>query len=369
MRWSAGVGCVLVLVFELASCDPADPADPSSSAQGGAGGEGGSITAAGGTSGKSAGGGVVHSAAGGVTFGGTTEAAVGGASGGSPTQSGGAGVSGNASGGANHSGSSGVTNAPAGSNSGGAVAGGFGGGASGGSPAGGAPLGGAGAGGDRPRNVLLYYYSTLDIPTVPAQLSLLEQKLASWQYEADRSKDPGVFNDASLSAYAAVAMINTCFWPFGENQSGKAQSEALERFVQQGGGLFGTHCADVTFQSANPPALYNQLIGGRASSQNFDGKSDCTKMGDHPTTAGLPASFQYSGNLDDTDFLAPDSMVLVRCTWATGREVAVSWVRSEGAGRVFYTNFGKVDSDFTDPTVGNDHLFSGLAWVLGRPAI
>ena len=71
--------------------------------------------------------------------------------------------------------------------------------------------------------------------------------------------------------------------------------------------------------------------------------------------------------LDGTDFLAADITVLTRCTWATGKEVAVSWVRTEGAGRVFYTNFGKVDSDFTHPTIGTEHLFPGLAWVLGRP--
>jgi type 1 glutamine amidotransferase len=266
-----------------------------------------------------------------------------------------------------------MTSAPAGGASAGGGAAGFAGTGNGGSPAAGAGFGGGstggsgGTGGARPARVLLYSYSTLDIPSVPAQLSLIEQELETWQFEADTSEDPAVFSDANLSDYAAVGMINTCFWPFGENQPGTAQSEALQRFLQQGGGLFGTHCADVTFQSANPPALYNQLIGGRASSQNFDGTSDCTTAAEHPTTAGLPAEFQYLGNLDGTDFLAPDSMVLVRCTWATGTEVAVSWVRMEGAGRVFYTNFGKVDSDFTHATIGNDHLFSGLAWVLGRP--
>ena len=44
-------------------------------------------------------------------------------------------------------------------------------------------------------------------------------------------------------------MINTCFFPFGANNAGTAESQALQRFVQAGGGLFGTHCADVTFQS------------------------------------------------------------------------------------------------------------------------
>src|SRR4051812_30188267 len=49
---------------------------------------------------------------------------------------------------------------------------------------------GAGAGGastSRPARVLLYSFSTLSIPSVPAQLDLLGQKLAQWHFEVHRS--------------------------------------------------------------------------------------------------------------------------------------------------------------------------------------
>jgi type 1 glutamine amidotransferase len=220
----------------------------------------------------------------------------------------------------------------------------------------------------RPARVLLYSFSTLNIPSVPAQLDVLEQQLEQWQFEVDRSVDPVVFTDQKLARYAAVGMINTCFSPFGPNGSGEAEARALQRFLQQGGGLFGTHCADVTFQSANPVHLYNQLMGGRASREHFEGSSDCYKMGEHPTIAALPATFVYNGNLDNTDFLGTDASVLVRCKWTGGgqKDVAVSWVRSEGSGRVFFSNFAKVDADFANPTIGANHLLAGLAWVLKR---
>jgi len=235
----------------------------------------------------------------------------------------------------------------------------------------GGAAGSAGAGGastSRPARVLLYSFSTLNIPSLPAQLDLLEQQLERWQFEVDRSVDPVVFTDQSLAKYAAVGMINTCFSPFGANRSGEAEAQALQKFLQQGGGLFGTHCADVTFQSADPVHLYNRLIGGRASSENFEGESDCYKMGEHPTIAALPATFVYNGNLDNTDFLGPDASVLVRCKWKGGgqKDIAVSWLRSEGGGRVFFSNFAKVDADFANPTIGESHLLAGLGWVLGR---
>jgi type 1 glutamine amidotransferase len=228
---------------------------------------------------------------------------------------------------------------------------------------------GAGGGGaDRPRRVLLYSFSTLDIPSVPAQLALYRQKLESLEFEVDESVDPGVFTDENLENYAAVGMINTCFSPFGQNTSGSGpEAEALRKLVQDGGGLFGTHCADVAFQGQNPPALYSELIGGRASSQYFDGTSSCRKVAEHPTVMALPETFEYEGNLDATDFIADDTIVLVTCDWGngSGNDVPVSWVRSEGLGRVFFTGFAKVDGDITHETIGDDHILEGLAWVLG----
>lgn len=223
-------------------------------------------------------------------------------------------------------------------------------------------------GNDRPKRVLLYSFSTLDIPSVPAQLEILEGHLAGWSYEVDRSTDPSVFTDTSLANYAAVGMINTCFSPFGvDNPTGDIEAQALQRFLQDGGGLFGTHCADVTFQSATPPVLYNQILGGRASSDNFEGVSNCRRTSEHASAAGLPEAFSYDGNLDNTNFLADDIQILVRCTWGNpaGTDVAVSWVRNEGPGRVFFTNFGKVDVDLTNATIGEPHIIAGLAWVLG----
>ncbi len=219
-----------------------------------------------------------------------------------------------------------------------------------------------------PKRVLLYHYSTLDIPSVPAQLDFFERQLATWEYQVDDSVDPATISDENLGHYAAVAMINTCFEPFGKARPDIPQSQVLQRFLQRGGGLFGTHCASVTFQSAKPPVLYNQILGGRGGDGSFDGTSGCRTLGAHPTTSQLPASFSFTGNLDNTDYLAADTTVLLKCRWQGGaaKDVNVSWYRQEGLGRIFYTNFGKVAADLTDATLG-PHIVGGLAWVLHVP--
>jgi type 1 glutamine amidotransferase len=219
--------------------------------------------------------------------------------------------------------------------------------------------------------VLLYHFSTLDIPSVPAQLTFFKNQLTAWHYDFDDSVDPTQLNDQNLERYAAVAMINTCFEPFGKGKPDRPQSEVLQRFLQRGGGLFGTHCASVTFQSATPPTLYNQLIGGRGGNGSFDGTSACRTLAPHPSTSALSAQFSFVGNLDNTDYLAPDTVVLVKCKWQTAqatdsKDVNVSWYRNEGAGRVFYTNFAKIDADLTNTALG-PHIVAGLGWVLGQP--
>jgi hypothetical protein len=242
----------------------------------------------------------------------------------------------------------------------------------GGAAAGGAAQSGAGSGGadsgapSLPARVLLYHFSTLDIPTVPAQLTFLKSQLMTWGFDSDDSVDPTQITDQNLERYAAVAMINTCFEPFGQGQPDTPQSQVLQRFLNRGGGLFGTHCASVTFQSANPPVLYNQLLGGRGGNGFFEGMNACRTVAAHAATSQLAATFSFNGNLDNTDYLAPDTTVLVKCKWQTtnSQDVAVSWYRNEGLGRIFYTDFAKVDADLKDAVLGTDHILPGLAWVL-----
>ncbi len=249
--------------------------------------------------------------------------------------------------------------------------------------AGGTPSGGAGAGGSAagaggsggstnpalPKRVLLYHFNSEVIDGVPAQLMLLTTQLMTWGYQVEDSVNPEDISTANLARFGGVGMVNTCFEPFGAGKNGAAQTAALTAFVENGGGLFGTHCASVTFQSAEPPNPYNSLIGGRGGHGLFEGKSACSKTEEaHVTTAMLPATFDFTGNLDNADFLAPDTKVLVKCKWSGGdmKDTAVSWYRTPGKGRVFYTNFAKVSADLSDATLGQKHILLGLGWTLGR---
>ena len=326
--------CVRAWVSFVAVCGSLGCSDGASSdAGGGAGGAGGAVTTAGGT------------AAGGANAGTST--------GGAGSSSGGQNGAGATTGGAN-----------AGAGMGGTADSG---GANGGS--GGNSGGGSGNVSTLPKRVLLYHFSTAVIDTVPAQLTLLKTQLETWGYEVEDSVKPDDISTANLARFGGVGMINTCFEPFGMGKTGEAQTAALKAFVENGGGLFGTHCASVTFQAAEPPNPYNGVIGGRGGHGYFDGKSACRTTEAHVTSAMLPPTFDFTGNLDNADYVAPDSTVLVKCKWSGGdmKDTAVSWIRTPGKGRVFYTNFAKIDADLSDATLGQKHILLGLSWALGRP--
>jgi type 1 glutamine amidotransferase len=227
-----------------------------------------------------------------------------------------------------------------------------------------------GVGAPVPRRVLLYHYNSTPVAaTTPQQIAFLKNQLAAWGYEVEVSEEPSDINAARLRTLSAVGFINVCFNPYGRGQTGEAQTAALAAFVEAGGGMFVTHCSSVAFQNASPPNPYADLIGGRSGRDNFDGASSCTTTPErHVSTAMLPATFRYSGNLDNADYLSPDAKVLVRCMWSGGKQLdtAVSWYRTPGKGRVFYTNFAKVDSDYSSATIGAAHIVSGLGWAVGR---
>jgi type 1 glutamine amidotransferase len=46
------------------------------------------------------------------------------------------------------------------------------------------------------------------------------------------------------------------------------------------------------------------------------------------------------------------------------REVPVSWLRSAGKGRVFYTNFGHREDTFSKPMILK-HMLDGLQYAIG----
>ena len=184
--------------------------------------------------------------------------------------------------------------------------------------------------------------------------------------EVEASEAPTMFTAANLARFGAVVMVNSNGTPFG--MPGTAEGNALLAFVRAGGGLAAFHAAANTAYAADHPLL--DLLG--ATFLNTGGgvrDVTCASEGQHPVVAKVmnplaapnDETYAFGG-------LNPMNQVVLRCDPASGTaKMPSSWVREEGAGRVFYTTLGHGPSAWaaTGAFVAT-HAWPAILWVLAR---
>jgi uncharacterized protein len=187
---------------------------------------------------------------------------------------------------------------------------------------------------------------------------------------ADPTKDtapvPGDFATGALAPYGAVVLLATSGQPLGA--PGTEQIQTLIDFVQGGGGLVAiedaSHCYDGDFPPVSAP--YIGLIGGDFNGHTGFGPGTCATVGSHPTNVMLPATFPITDEVYYFKDAAPDIQVVLECENPGAAPRPISWVRTQGAGRVFYTALGHADPSWTTGPLVPDHVLPALLWTMGR---
>lgn len=208
------------------------------------------------------------------------------------------------------------------------------------------------------------------IPFATAALQVLGEKTGAFQTVA--SNDPAVFKPESLSQFDAVCFNNTT----GELFDDPALKQSLLDFVKGGKGIVGLHAATDCFYKWPE---FGELMGGY-----FDGhpwNETVTVKLDEP---GHPLVSMFGGQPFEVadeiyQFKAPYSRHRLRVLLSldTGktdmtkagirrddRDLAVSWVRNYGLGRVFYCSLGHREEIFWNPGVLR-HYLAGIQFALG----
>ena len=178
----------------------------------------------------------------------------------------------------------------------------------------------------------------------------------------ETSEDVALFTTEGLAPYGAVILLSTTGEPLG--LPGRA-TDALLIYVRRGGGLIAIHAATDAYANGDD---YVRLLGGRFDGHPGDIRvASCRKDGRHPAVARLPATFEVRDEFYLFRSFRPDNQVVVRCLAVDGRTmIPVAWYRDEGAGRVFYTNFGHTNEIWTQRRLVEDHMIPALLWALGR---
>jgi type 1 glutamine amidotransferase len=254
----------------------------------------------------------------------------------------------------------------------------------------------------KPRKLLVYSrtlgFRHSSIEVGQEAIKQLGAKTGAW--EATGTEDPKYFEPSELKAFDAVLMLNTtgrCFSTdpkeFRNNPARdelqKADDERADRlvrslvaFVENGGGLAGIHSATDTL---GEDARYFSLIGGTFNHHPWGAGDTVTvkvRDVDHPLTAPFKAggpTFEIKDeiyqlkNYDASTrhnllglFLGEGSKTdmkkgnIVR----TDGDFAISWIREQGKGRVFYCSLGHNEHVYWTPEVVKFYL-GGLQFALG----
>jgi type 1 glutamine amidotransferase len=178
-------------------------------------------------------------------------------------------------------------------------------------------------------------------------------------------------NAKNLDYFDAVAFYTT-----GELPMDEEQKTALMSFIKADGkGFVGMHSAPDTFYKW---AEYGEMLGGW-----FDGHPWNTfeapiivEDRQHPATRHMPPSFTIRDEIYQLKNWSRDKVrVLMRLDESKldlnvknvkreDKDWAVTWTKSYGTGRVFYTSLGHVDESYDNPLI-KQMFIEAIKWTLG----
>src|SRR5947209_8665731 len=208
-----------------------------------------------------------------------------------------------------------------------------------------------------------------DVLPLSAQI-LQDMGRRAGAFDVTATDDSSLVTRDALTRYDAVVFFTT-----GELPMSVDQKAALVEFVRSGKGFVGIHSATDTFYEWPD---YGALVGAY-----FDGHPWHQQVtihvddGAHPATAALATSFQIADEIYQfRNWSRRDVHVLLSLDLRsvdvsadgvrrTDGDFALSWTRTVGLGRVFYTALGHEPAVWQDVRF-QQHLAGGIRWAIGR---
>jgi type 1 glutamine amidotransferase len=250
----------------------------------------------------------------------------------------------------------------------------------------------------KPRRVLVWGHAWTHSPNPFAEAALAVLGKKTGAFEAVTSDDPRLLLPDRLRAFDALLLNNIHepgpFLPADyaarsaeAQQAARAFDGAVKRsileFVAGGRGIVGIHASNCALQSWTE---YGEMMGGSFGGYILDDLVIRPEDPAHPVAACLEGKpwtlrdeiYIFTGaysrkalrvllSLDAERMGFPREVQLPAAGLEQGRadrDHAVSWVRSWGQGRVFYTALGHEPSTYWDPLFLR-HLLAGLQYAIG----
>lgn len=208
---------------------------------------------------------------------------------------------------------------------------------------------------------------------IEASVQMLQELCAENQILTEVSDDPGLFNPAKLSEFAALIFSNTNNEAFTTD----SQRDAFKSYIQQGGGFVGIHSA---CGSERDWPWFWQMLGGtfvrHCPYQTFSVKITDPN---HPSTSFFKGDWEWEDEGNYLHQLNPDIHVLLSHDLTTiedagkkdypgtifGDQYPGAWCHEFDGGREWYTSYGHHIKHYSDPNF-RQHVLGGILWVLNK---
>ena len=219
----------------------------------------------------------------------------------------------------------------------------------------------------------------------PGNYALARLGQVSGAYTACLSDDPGIFAPEHLACFDAICFNNTV----GVLTGDAGLQRSLLSFIRDGRGFVGSHAAAATFcqyPKYDQFPDFGRMLGGYENGGHPWGPEETIVLTPEDRDSAINAPFggkdltvqdevfqmkeHYSRDrlrvllridVDRSDF-GPDRRVLPERR--ADRDLAISWIRAEEKGRVFYTSLGHNPHIFWNaPILG--HYLAGIRYALG----
>lgn len=196
-------------------------------------------------------------------------------------------------------------------------------------------------------------------------------------FETDITDDYGAFTPENLAKYDAVVLNNTTHLKFSD-----AQRKALLDYVNGGKGLVGIHAAADNFADwpdgaalvgglfdGHPwggggtwafkpdPAAKDHVLNRAWGGEGFKLKDEVYQFKDPYTRADR----LVLATLDLSDAATAEPLPKAK---RTDKDFAIAWAKTQGKGRVFFSNIGHAGNVFEDAKVLRFYL-DGIQFAIG----
>ena len=202
--------------------------------------------------------------------------------------------------------------------------------------------------------------------SIETGIALVKKIGAEQGFAVDATEDATAFNDANLRKYRAIVFMSTT-----GDVLDPVQQDALERYIQAGGGWVGVHSATDTEYDW---PWYGKLAGAwfKSHPQNPNVRKATFRLRDksHVSTTGFPDTWVREDEFYNYKYINPDIHVLVDIDEKSyqggenGDNHPMSWYHEYDGGRAWYTNMGHTEATYAEPLFIK-HLTGGIKWAMG----